>query len=120
MPEELNRKLTDHLSALLLVHSQSGLDNLTREARDVVQPRNALILDLAGVEFIVVAGLRALRAVNIECARCGTSWALIANHAVTRLLRVGDPDGTLPVVGSAVEALLRLRRARHGQRHSAH
>jgi UDP-N-acetylglucosamine 2-epimerase (non-hydrolysing) len=31
MPEEHNRKLTDHLSEVLLVHSQSAIDNLARE-----------------------------------------------------------------------------------------
>jgi UDP-N-acetylglucosamine 2-epimerase (non-hydrolysing) len=31
MPEEHNRRLTDHLSSVLLAHSQSGLDNLAHE-----------------------------------------------------------------------------------------
>jgi UDP-N-acetylglucosamine 2-epimerase (non-hydrolysing) len=31
MPEEHNRKLTDHLSAVLLAHSQSAVDNLRNE-----------------------------------------------------------------------------------------
>ena len=31
MPEEHNRRLTDHLSMLLLVHSESAVDNLGRE-----------------------------------------------------------------------------------------
>jgi UDP-N-acetylglucosamine 2-epimerase (non-hydrolysing) len=31
MPEEHNRRLTDHLSRVLLAHSQSGLDNLALE-----------------------------------------------------------------------------------------
>jgi UDP-N-acetylglucosamine 2-epimerase (non-hydrolysing) len=31
MPEELNRRLTDHLSSVLLAHSQSGLANLALE-----------------------------------------------------------------------------------------
>ena len=31
MPEEHNRRLTDHLSQLLLAHSQSGVENLERE-----------------------------------------------------------------------------------------
>jgi UDP-N-acetylglucosamine 2-epimerase (non-hydrolysing) len=31
MPEEHNRKLTDHLSSVLLAHSQSALDNLAAE-----------------------------------------------------------------------------------------
>ena len=32
MPEEHNRKLTDHLSSLLLAHSAGALDNLARES----------------------------------------------------------------------------------------
>ena len=31
MPEEHNRRLTDHLSAVLLAHSQSAVDNLAAE-----------------------------------------------------------------------------------------
>jgi UDP-N-acetylglucosamine 2-epimerase (non-hydrolysing) len=31
MPEELNRKLTDHLSSILFVHSESAVRNLERE-----------------------------------------------------------------------------------------
>ena len=31
MPEEHNRRLTDHVSTLLLVHSQSAIENLERE-----------------------------------------------------------------------------------------
>jgi UDP-N-acetylglucosamine 2-epimerase (non-hydrolysing) len=34
MPEEHNRRLTDHLSAILLAHSQSGVDNLAAEGID--------------------------------------------------------------------------------------
>ena len=34
MPEEHNRKLTDHLSAVLLAHSGSAVDNLAREGID--------------------------------------------------------------------------------------
>ncbi len=94
-----------------------NVDDLTNLARDAVPDGAALILDLAGVDFIAVAGLRTLLAVNIECARCGSSWALIVSPAVTRLLRVGDRDHTLPVVGSPVEALLQIRRARREHRH---
>jgi UDP-N-acetylglucosamine 2-epimerase (non-hydrolysing) len=35
MPEEHNRLLTDHLSSVLLVHSESALDNLEREGIDL-------------------------------------------------------------------------------------
>ena len=34
MPEEHNRKLTDHLSSVLLTHSESALENLEREGID--------------------------------------------------------------------------------------
>ena len=34
MPEEANRRLTDHLSQILLSHSQSAVDNLLREGID--------------------------------------------------------------------------------------
>jgi UDP-N-acetylglucosamine 2-epimerase (non-hydrolysing) len=34
MPEEHNRRLTDHVSSLLLVHSESAVDNLGREGID--------------------------------------------------------------------------------------
>jgi UDP-N-acetylglucosamine 2-epimerase (non-hydrolysing) len=34
MPEEHNRRLTDHMSSLLLIHSAGALDNLTREGID--------------------------------------------------------------------------------------
>jgi UDP-N-acetylglucosamine 2-epimerase (non-hydrolysing) len=37
MPEELNRKLTDHLSELLLTHSAGALENLEREGIDVAR-----------------------------------------------------------------------------------
>ena len=94
-----------------------NVDELTAQARDIVPEGRALVVDLAGVDFIAVAGLRALLAMNIECARCGTSWALIAGAAATRLLRVGDPDHTLPVVGSALEALLKIRQDVVGNRH---
>jgi anti-anti-sigma factor len=94
-----------------------NVDELTTRARGAVPEGTTLVLDLTGVDFIAVAGLRALLAMNVECARCDTSWAVIAGPAATRLLRIGDPDHTLPVVGSALEALLQVRRHRAANRH---
>jgi hypothetical protein len=76
-----------------------------------------LIVDLAQVDFIAVDGLRGPFALNIQCARTGTTWVLIASHAVNRLLRVGDDDKLLPAVGSATEALLLVRRSSRGTDH---
>ncbi len=50
MPEEHNRKVTDHLSALLLVHSAGAVDNLAREGiagDQVVLVGNTMIDSLA-------------------------------------------------------------------------
>jgi hypothetical protein len=73
-----------------------------------------LIVDLGAIDFIAVDGLRALFALNIECARTGTTWALIASHAASRVLQVGDRDKLLPAVASAIESLLLVRRPSRG------
>ena len=94
----------------------SNADELGHRVSGLASDRGALIVDLAEVDFIAIDGLRALFALNIQCARTGTTWALIASHAVNRLLRVGDHDKLLPAVGSATEALLLVRRSSRGHR----
>jgi UDP-N-acetylglucosamine 2-epimerase (non-hydrolysing) len=52
MPEELNRRLTDHLSTLLLAHSQNAVDNLAAEGitgETVRLVGNTMIDSLLGV-----------------------------------------------------------------------
>ena len=94
----------------------SNVDDVSHHVRELASDCGALIVDLAEVDFIAIDGLRALFALNIQCARTGTTWALIAGHAVNRLLRVGDHDTLLPAVGSATEALLLVRRSSRGHR----
>ena len=62
MPEEHNRKLTDHVSSLLLVHSESAVDNLAAEgiAGDAVRfVGNTMIDSLLG---------------HVEQARAAEPW----------------------------------------------
>ena len=94
----------------------SNADELSHRVSELASDCGALIVDLAEVDFIAIEGLRALFALNIECARAGTTWALIASHAVNRLLRVGDHDKLLPAMGSATEALLLVRRSGRSRR----
>jgi anti-anti-sigma factor len=94
----------------------SNADELSHRVRELASDCGVLIVDLAEVDFIAIDGLRALIALNIQCARTGTTWALIASRAVNRLLRVGDHDKLLPAVGSATEALLLVRRSSRGHR----
>jgi anti-anti-sigma factor len=94
----------------------SNADELSHHVRELASDRGALIVDLAEVDFIALDGLHALIALNIQCARTGTTWALIASHGVNRLLRAGDHHTLLPTVGSATEALLLVRRSSRGHR----
>jgi anti-anti-sigma factor len=89
---------------------------LTHHVVGLVPDGGAVIVDMADTDFIGVEGLRALFAMNIECVRTDTRWAVIGSHAVHRLLRVGDRDCLVPAVRSATEALQRVRRSRRKQR----
>ncbi|WP_199253765.1 STAS domain-containing protein [Mycolicibacterium mengxianglii] len=57
-----------------------------------------LIVDLTQLEFFGTAGFSSLHAMNAKCAAANIRWAVSANGAVARILRICDPDGTLPVV----------------------
>ena len=74
----------------------SNADELSHHVSELASDCGALIVDLAEVDFIALDGLHALIALNDQCARTGTTWALIASHAVNRLLRVGDRDSYFP------------------------
>jgi anti-anti-sigma factor len=64
-----------------------------------------LVLDLSGVDFFGTAGFSALHSVNVRCAGEKTEWALVPSSAVTRLLRICDPDSALPICASVDAAL---------------
>ena len=64
-----------------------------------------LVLDLSGVEFLGTAGFSALHTVNVRCAGENVDWALVPSAAVTRLLRICDPDSALPICRSTDAAL---------------
>ncbi|GAY18966.1 STAS domain-containing protein [Mycobacterium sp. shizuoka-1] len=63
-----------------------------------------LILDLSALRFFGTAGFSALHTINVRCANASSRWALVTGEAVSRLLRVCDPDHTLPVAASIAEA----------------
>lgn len=64
-----------------------------------------LVLDLSLLDFFGTAGFSALHTINVRCANATARWALVTGGAVSRLLRVCDPDHTLPVVDSIPEAI---------------
>jgi anti-anti-sigma factor len=64
-----------------------------------------LVLDLSGVDFFGTAAFSALHAVNVRCAGEKIEWTLVPSSAVTRLLRICDPESALPVCASVDAAL---------------
>jgi anti-anti-sigma regulatory factor len=59
-----------------------------------------LMLDLSSLKFFGTAGFSALHLINVQCAGANLRWAVVPNKAVSRLLRICDPDHTLPLVKS--------------------
>ncbi|GFG62993.1 hypothetical protein MKUB_04830 [Mycobacterium kubicae] len=59
-----------------------------------------LVLDLRGVDFIGTAGFSALHRINVVCSAANAHWAMVPSREVSRLLRVCDPDGALPITDS--------------------
>jgi anti-anti-sigma factor len=66
---------------------------------------NSVILDLSGLEFFGTAGFSALHTINVRCAGAGVRWAVVPGKAVSRLLRICDPDNALPPAESVQDIL---------------
>ena len=60
----------------------------------------SVIVDLSSLEFFGTAGFSALHLINVRCAAANLRWAVLPGKAVLRLLRICDPDNTLPLVQS--------------------
>jgi anti-anti-sigma factor len=68
-----------------------------------------LILDLSGLEFFGTEGFSALHRISVRCAHTDIGWIVVRGAAVSRLLRVCDPDGWLPTVDTVGAALANLQ-----------
>ena len=64
-----------------------------------------LVLDMSGVAFFGTSGFSALHTLNVRCAGESITWATVPSPAVTRLLRICDPDSTLPLHNGVDTAL---------------
>ena len=82
-------------------NAQEFVDYALRDASHT----DRLVLDLTGVDFFGTAGFSALHSVNVRCAGEKIEWALAPSSAVTRLLRICDPDSALPICTSVAAAL---------------
>jgi anti-anti-sigma factor len=82
-------------------NAQTFVDYALRHAPKI----DRLVLDLSGVEFFGTAGFSALHSLNVRCAGETIYWASVPSAAVIRLLRVCDPDSTLPFFDGVNAAL---------------
>src|SRR6201996_5474012 len=93
---------------VITAHGELDASNANRLA-DYVQScaahSKSLIVNLSGLEFFGTAGFSALHTINVRCAGADVRWAVVPSNAVSRLLRICDPDSALPVTKS-VPAIL--------------
>ena len=96
---------------IIAVGGELDASNATAFADHVAQCASngdRLVLDLSELEFFGTAGFSALHTINVRCADTTSRWVLVTGDAVARLLRVCDPDGTLPVADSVPAAVKQL------------
>ena len=79
-----------------------------------------LILDLRGLDFFGAKGFSALHKVSAGCAHAGIGWALVPSAAVSVVLRICDPQGTLPAASTLAAALAEQRWQNNVARPDAH
>jgi len=65
----------------------------------------SIVLNLSGLEFFGTAGFSALHTINVRCAGADVRWAVVPSKAVSRLLRICDPDNALPLADSVPNIL---------------
>jgi anti-anti-sigma factor len=86
-------------------NAQEFVDYALRHAAHIA----GLVLDLGGVDFFGTAGFSALHTLNVRCAAESIEWAMAPSDAVTRLLRICDPDSALPVCSTVDAALAEMQ-----------
>ncbi|ORB40274.1 STAS domain-containing protein [Mycobacterium paraseoulense] len=85
----------------------SNADTLTEYTFGHLMRCRGLILDLRDLNFFGTEGFLALHRVSVYCGRAGIGWAIVSGEAVSRMLRIGDPQGLLPAA-STLEAAMAI------------
>ena len=104
-----SRRLRSSIS-VVMAHGgidASNADTLTEYTLGHLTRCRGLILDLRDLDFFGTEGFSALHRVSVCCARAGIGWAVVSGEAVSRMLRIGDPQGLLPAA-STLEAAMAI------------
>jgi anti-anti-sigma factor len=102
------------MSSVAIVSAYGDIDATSANTLTDYAPLNAvgcrgLILDLSGLAFFGTEGFSALHRVAVRCAHAGIGWMVVPGAAVSRLLRICDPHGSLPTVDTVAAALANLQ-----------
>lgn len=93
----------DSFGVVIVAHGELDASNAT-ELADYVERclgrSRVVVVDLTGLKFFGTAGFSALHLINVRCAGADRRWAVVPSKAVSRLLRICDPDHTLPLTKS--------------------
>jgi anti-anti-sigma factor len=97
-------------SSVAVIAAQGELDAANAgQLADYVQRcaafSKSLVLDLSDVEFFGTAAFSALHTINVRCAGADVRWAVVPSRAVSRLLRICDPEHALPIAESTDAAM---------------
>jgi anti-anti-sigma factor len=91
----------------------SNADTLTEYVLGHLMDCGGLVFDLRGLHFFGTEGFFALHRVSVCCARAGMGWAVVPSEAVSRMLRIGDPQGLLPAASTVDAARAAVRDQHH-------
>jgi anti-anti-sigma regulatory factor len=87
----------------------SNATTLTQNAFVNTLDCRGLILDLHRLKFFGTEGFPALHRISVRCAEADIGWMLVPGAVVSRVLRICDPDGSLPAADTVGEALANLQ-----------
>jgi anti-anti-sigma factor len=83
----------------------SNADTLTEYTLGHLMGCSGLILDLRDLDFFGTEGFSALHRVSVRCADPGIGWGVVPSEAVSRVLRICDPQGLLPAASTVAAAM---------------
>jgi len=94
-------------SVVITAHGELDASNANQLANYVQRcatHSKSVIVNLSDVEFFGTAGFSALHTINVRCAGADVRWAVVPSKAVSRLLRICDPDNALPLAESVPDS----------------
>jgi anti-anti-sigma factor len=100
----------DPLATLITAHGEldaANANHLTVFVERCVRDSSQVIVDLSDLNFFGTAGFSALHRINVVCSGAGVPWVLVSGRAADRVLRICDPDNTLPTTSVLPESVSR-------------